>query len=387
MNILYVVSRAIEINTSASLRNYATIMGFIKNGHKLTIVSAMPDFNHIAYDESLNIGGINKLYFQLGGLNNISSILNKYKNNKYIKKIKEYMYEKIYGKEIYDNYKSIIKFTEQVNINEFDLIISSSDPKSSHLFVDKLLKSKKKNIPWIQIWGDPFALDITRKNFSEEVVHEEERLLSTADKIIYVSKLTCEKQKEKYPFQQNKMIYIPIPYIKESISKKEFPKNYKEMKLCYCGDYPSYVRNLMPLYQAVKELNIKTTICGMSDLELNSTNLITILPRQDLKYIKNLEDESDVLVFLSNIQGSQIPGKIYQYFSTNKVILFILDGDIRQLKETFEVYNRVIFVENNKEAIENILKKLPFLKSNVINCPVEYFKSENISKKILESFD
>ena len=55
MRILYVVSRPLEINTSASVRNHATISGLIQNGHQVTLVSASPDKNHEAYDPTLSV--------------------------------------------------------------------------------------------------------------------------------------------------------------------------------------------------------------------------------------------------------------------------------------------------------------------------------------------
>ena len=383
MNILYVVSRAIEINTSASIRNHATIMGLLENGHQVTIVSAQPDSNHTAFDRSLTIDEVKKIYFKLGGVQTIAKVGRRWT---FLNRIKPIAYKFLYGNEIYDSMKSIINFINEIDIEEYDLVISSSDPKSSHLFVDKLLEISNRKIPWIQIWGDPFADDITRSDnkSTAKVESEEKRLLSQADKIIYVSKITCESQKLRYPQNKQKMFFLPIPYYRQRKSGKAFPTSYKGVKLCYCGDYGSHIRNLKPLYEAVKENGMKLTVCGMSDMDLKSLNGIRIFPRQDAARIREIETESDVLIHLSNLSGTQIPGKIYQYVSTDKTILFILDGDKQALQETFSEYNRFIFVENNKEEIKNALKNICSLRENVSNEPVQYFNAKNIAKDLIE---
>lgn len=383
MNILYVVSRAVEINTSASIRNHATIMGLIENGHQVTVVSAQPDSNHTAFDKSLTINGAKKIYFKLGGLQSIAKVGRRWT---FLNRIKPLAYQILYGNEIYDNMKSIVNFIYEIDMTKYDLVISSSDPKSSHLFVDKLLEISNKKIPWIQIWGDPFADDITRsdnKNMAR-VEREESRLLSKADKIIYVSKITCETQKLRYSQNKQKMFYLPIPYYRQRRAGKAFPVFYKGVKLCYCGDYGSHIRNLKPLYEVVKELGMKLTVCGMSDLELKSLNGIQIFPRQNALRIREIEMESDVLIHLSNLSGTQIPGKIYQYVSTDKTILFILDGNKQALQDIFSGYNRFIFVENNKEAIKNALENICSLRENVSNEPVQYFSAKNIAKDLIK---
>lgn len=382
MNILYVVSRAIEINTSASIRNHATIMGLIQNGHQVTLVSSMPDKKHSAYDDSLSIKEIDKQYYRLPGMQAMRCMG---RNLKLLEKIKPYIYHLIFDKDIYDNLKSFVQYTDKIDISKYDLVISSSDPKSSHLFVDKLFNNNKKNIPWIQIWGDPFAADITRTNkLVKKTLKEENRLLSHADKVIYVSKLTLEMQKQKFSINKRKMFYLPIPYYKEKRSEKIFPSDFNNMKICYCGDYSSRIRDIRPLYDAVDELGLNMTICGMSDLNLKSKNRINILPRKSAEEVEQLESEADVLVHLSNVTGTQVPGKIYQYAATNKVILFILDGDEKQIQSVFEGYNRFLFVKNDKDCIKDVFKNIEELKRKVTNEPIIEFSATHITKRLLE---
>ena len=151
---------------------------------------------------------------------------------------------------------------QKIDIKEkFDIIISSSDPKSSHLIAESLIYNNpgiaKK---WIQYWGDPFASDINKKSYLPDflIKKEEERIISKSDMVIYVSPFTLEKQKELYPKYASKMVFFPIPYLK----KIEYPKtNNVNLVLGYYGDYRKKDRNILPLYEAIKENAVEYMWC------------------------------------------------------------------------------------------------------------------------------
>ena len=380
MRILYVVARAVEVNASSSIRNNATINGLIENGHDVTVVSCEPSDSSSNYDPSLKPEGAKLVYFKLGGAHTIA---NKVKGG-WLNRLLKSVYRLFKKNDIYDNLKPIINHVEEIDVKNYDLVISSSDPKSSHLFVDKLFKYHHCSKPWIQIWGDPFADDISMNHTNlSKIKREENRLLSLATKVVYVSYLSCISQKKKYPANANKMAFVPIPYLKERISNKEFPDSFEKAQICYCGDYVSSVRNLTPLYEAVKDLGMKMTVCGRSNMVLKSTDSITILPRQSASFVRELEDKSDVLIHLSNLSGTQVPGKIFQYAATNKTVLFILDGDSDKLTEMFGKYNRFIFVKNDKEIIKQKLSNIIVLKDSVTSEPLNDFSCKHISRTII----
>lgn len=357
MKILYVVSRPLEINTSASIRNRATILGLIENGHSVDLFTTEPDKNHSAYDESLVPKGVKVKYVRLGGTQNLARVGRKMK---ILKPIKGYIYKWMNRHEIYDNLKGIINHDGDIDlkVENYDVIISSSDPKSSHLFVERLLEKQKDAFKgrWIQIWGDPFLGDITRteKKNLEIIRKEERRLLKGADKIVYVSKLTKEEQQKLYPESKDKMSYYPIPYMDENIYQLRNLKSVSTVELAYCGDYNIAVRNILPLYNAVKAMdNVHLTICGGSDKPVESCENVTVYGRVSFEKVQEIEEKADILVHLSNLSGSQIPGKIYQYSGTNKPILFVLDGENERIVAQFEKYKRYIFAENNIESISD----------------------------------
>ncbi len=327
MRILYVVSRPLEINTSASIRNKASIKGLLELGHQVDLITTTFDINHTNFDPSLKQDGLEIKYISLKGIQGVAKIGRKYK---LLSPIKKFLYSSLSRIEVYDNLRGIINHVSEVDLDKkYDLIISSSDPKSSHLFVSKLLENNSdlKGIPWFQIWRI-FLTDITRNGaiMSRRIKKQELMLLNRATKIIYVSKLTQIEQQKIYPENSEKMVYIPVPYL-NSVEYPEINLSSKQLTFLYCGDYNSTVRNLKPLYDALKNTNHKLIICGNTDLKLEESEQIKIYPRVEYSKVKELEAKADVLVHLSNKQGNQIPGKIYQYSGTNKPILFILDGN------------------------------------------------------------
>lgn len=386
MKILYILSRPLEINTSASIRNRATIMGLVELGHHVDLFTTQPDRNHSAYDASMTLDGVNVTYVELQGIQKIARVGRKLR---FLAPLKRYVYEWLRKREVYDNLKGIVNFTDRIDLEreQYDYIISSSDPKSSHLFVETLLKEQRSSFSgkWIQIWGDPFLGDITLAAGSNmrKIRQEEQRLLQSADKVIYVSRLTLQQQKAQYPESSHKMQYLPIPYLKKLDLPVRSLKEATEIKLVYCGDYTASVRNIMPLYRGVSEMeNVHLTICGNSDMQLKSNDHVTVMPRQPYAVVEELEREADILVHLSNSSGGQIPGKIYQYSATNKPILFVLDGDSDVIRQQFAVYDRYEFTENFEADICNGIREM--IRMDTMQAAVSAFSKEVIAQEVID---
>lgn len=383
MKILYITSTPLEYNSSANMRNLAIIKGLQELGYEVSSFSSEV-VNDSIYANNIDntIKFKNRYWIKLGSLQ--SNITNNIKNKNSVKKIIKNKIYKIYTKfSIYDPKKTLVKkITNSTITDKFDLIISSSDPKSSHLLAEKLIKLDSDITKrWIQYWGDPFVGDINKNTIvpTKFIKREEKRLIDLCDKVIYVSPFTLEEQKKNYPEYKNKMGFLPIPYVKEKIYKEV--KNSK-VTLGYFGDYKSKDRNIKPLYKAIeKEKGFYLNICGNSDLSLLQKENMTIKPRQKLDVVEKLEENCDILVCVCNKKGTQIPGKVYHYAATNKPILVILDGDKKEkLRKYFESFNRYVICGNNEEEIINAI-------NNIRNSNIDYKPLESLSaKKIAEKF-
>lgn len=361
MNILFIAGQAIRSNTSVTMMNLAYIQGLLEAGNQVKVITCSLPEDHIARDDGFNIPKEVKIeeYKVSASFNALSNKKGK-STNKVSSNIKNLLRKLYYSFSIYDSQIAWINNVEKVSeITYYDLIISSSDPKHSHLFAKKLIElGKVKYGKWVQIWGDPMYFDITRRNFlfKKRLLKEEESLISSADKIIYVSPFTAKQQKEIFPRYKNKIDYVLIPYFSLDESKS---KNSKEnMKFGYFGDYNTNIRNISPLYNAAADTNIKLIIRGNSDQPLSSNKNIDVSGRIPIQELKQLEKETDVFIHLSNIKGTQIPAKVYYYSGTKKLILFILDGNSKEIKDYYSSFDRYIFCENNKDAITNEINKI-----------------------------
>jgi len=192
-----------------------------------------------------------------------------------------------------------------------------------------------------------------------------------------------EAQQKLYPESASKMRHLPIPYMEAISYSLNVLSEQKTVKIVYCGDYNTGTRNIFPLYQAVREMsNVHLTICGASDCTLEAQDNVIVYGRLPWEKVQELEKDADILVHLSNLHGSQIPGKIYQYSGTNKPILFILDGDIEKIKEQFEVYGRYDFSMNDAADIQKTINEM--VCSNNTHIPVSEFDKKRLSKQIVE---
>ena len=83
--------------------------------------------------------------------------------------------------------------------------------------------------------------------------------------------------------------------------------------------------------------------------------------RVTLDVLEKVQEQTSVLIHLSNLRGGQIPGKIYHYSATEKPILFILDGTEEEkgvLKGYFSQFHRYCFCENNQESIQSAMRMI-----------------------------
>ncbi len=400
MKILVVNGDCIERNSSANLCHLAYLRGLLSAGHQVSILSA--DGRDYILDSSMAIPeevtqytyyGVSlyeklSLYKQTAtsGAPTVSTSSTQERLglvSRVLSTVKRTVLS-LYG--VHGIYATFVRKAQKFRSKElFDCVISISTPVSSHLLAYKLIhKGNVKTNKWIQIWEDPWYSDAYGFNDKKAVYREERRVLSVAQHICYVSPLTLENQKKLFPESADKMYWQPLPYYYKGNVENvhEGPNKYG-----YFGDYVPAARNLEPFYQAAVTLRISVSICGKPSNLFPSAADVHIYPRLTLDKLKPIEDSTNVLVFLCNRKGGQIPGKIYQYSATNKTILFILDGteeEKKVLRDYFGKFNRYIFCENNAESIALAIRRIEAGDfGGVQNIPLEDFNPRKTIEKIL----
>lgn len=97
------------------------------------------------------------------------------------------------------------------------------------------------------------------------VRREEARLLSMADGVVYVSPFTMQVQKETFPDAAAKMFWVNQAAMptERVITPNRGNVPADIFSIGYFGQYTDTIRNMHPLYQAVKEMQgIHLTIGG-----------------------------------------------------------------------------------------------------------------------------
>ncbi len=401
-NVLVIVGSDLSVNSSANLCHKAYIDGLLENGYAVDVLTVSANKEVIKDNtcELVKYGyKMESVYEKLGKLlhgkkdtkktNVVSTVSTAQSKKGKIRELKNFIIS-LYGP--YETYgvwkRQAIQFSSE---KEYDLVLSLSFPPVSHLLAHELIKKRHiKTRRWIQVWEDPWCQDLIFVSLRNERAQkraqkEEARLLKLAEEVLYVSPITLANQKAMFTESVDKMDWEPVPSYYQA---KDEVVPTGEAVFGYFGDYSSKIRNLVPFYEAAKQIGATVNICGSSDKMAESVGNIVVRPRISLEELKPIEAKTNVLVFVANLRGGQIPGKIYQYAATHKTVLFILDGTEEEqkiLKNYFEKFNRFVFCENNVEDISKAMKKIQSGDiGKVKNEPIEYFSPKAVIERILE---
>lgn len=386
MNILFVTLFALETNTSVTKSNYGVIKGLVDLGHNITLLEPEIDQGLSYYDNSFELNGIT---IERIKNENIGQQIATYSSqatgiNKKILSVAR----TIYGKcRIFDRTKALL--SEAKNFSGFDkyydIVISTSDPKTSHLFVKELIKCGLKYGKWIQHWGDPLAGDISKNNIYPNFYVEniERRIIESADKVVYVSPFTLDAQKKRYSKEINKLSFVPLPCDECESNDVEHAWS-EQLNIVYLGDYSSHIRDIIPLYTACSKMDfVSLTIAGNTDVVLDKMNNIRVYPRVPQAKAKELENQADVIVSIGNLSGNQIPGKLYYSASGNKHIIVAIDGDNKaEMKRYLDSFNRFICCENTVESLTVALKTVKDMPESKYETPKRLLPV-NIAREII----
>ena len=410
MRVLVVVGSNLKMNTSANLCHKAYIQGLLENGYHVDILT-------VGYENDNDLLGFDKeridifrypmesLYEKIGekihshskngsqqSMNNGGYSGQEATKSGIIQSAKRFIHS-LYGPyEVYISWeRKAFAFRRE---EKYDLVISLSFPPVSHHLLYRLIQKKHiKTKKWIQIWEDPWCQDLVFLSLNDEraikkAQAEEAHLLRVAEKIVYVSPITLEHQSKMFHESSKKMTWYPVPtyYVNDTPTRKK-----KNNVYGYFGDYSTKIRNLKPFYEAAKKEKIITNICGSSDEMFSSSETVTVKPRISLEELKPIEDETSVLVFLSNLRGGQIPGKIYQYSATEKTILFILDGSEDEqnvLLEYFGKFKRYFFCKNTVEDISAAIRRIEKGEArDIVDHPLTCFSPREIVGELVNNME
>ena len=290
----------------------------------------------------------------------------------------QYMHRKVYK-----------KFCKQLEIPS-DAILISHSPAVDSVYFCRTLK-RLKNLFYIEYWSDPIALSgIFPEQFNyKRWAHAwiERRLLKLCDRVVYGTEPLYISQKTLYPALQAKMSYVDVsyrPYDNGIGAVREKPINF----VLYSGGYYSSIRNIKPLFEAVKAMNGKVhlDVYGGGDVTVNDKN-ISFHKRVSPIEIQKIEAAYQTIICLMNKTTLQIPGKTFYNINCKQNIIVILDGDQEGvIRRYLEKYNRYIICENTASSIITALSNLKSI-DLISRQIIDNFSPQKISNDLLKFID
>lgn len=368
MKILIVSLYPLERNTSVANSSISIIKGLLELGHQVTILMPNWPSNETGFDVApirvIRLPGQPEQPYHL--------------SSKWVGKMHSHF-------DFLDVSRGYLKSISDVIIPDeyFDVVLSLSDPKVTHIYTNELLQLKKIRYGrWIQHWGDPITGDFTRHYWWPEWVTRlyERRIIRKADKAVFVTPFTYDMECREHHRLRKRIAFAPLPA--EMLPIVDCTES-DDLRLSYLGDYNPAIRNLKPLYDAcANKERIKLIIAGYGPKYPDCSN-VTILPRVPQQQAQDIENNSDVLVCICNITGTMIPGKIAYKASTNKHIIVALEDDnYEAMKAYFESYNRYTLCRNTSDSISEALEGL---KTKKVDYTIpEQLLPINVVKEILK---
>lgn len=388
MNILYITTSFERKADSATIRNNAWVNGLIEIGCNVTVLTVdWPKHLKSFFLIRNNVAKVERTLLNNLKVLNITTSSRSRRLPKWVVGFRHFVRDIIYFPDIC---KPWSKQIECNNIDEYDVVISSSDLKSSHFAAYKLLRNRKSRIRWIQIWGDPWYTDINigRIHKIPAKIYEK-KFIKEADAVIYVSELTKQNMQNAYPKYADKIHYIPRGFYK-SVIKQDIRSD--RFSVCYTGVLSkNRSKYVIPFIEEVEKYNCtsgkKITIdfYGDYDVEIIHTldkfECCNIHSHVDYEDILKLYASSGALLFISNSSRStQIPGKLFDYMGTQLPIICLLDEHESLLGTMLSQYEKCVVTKY--DDCDGIAESLQF----VINHRVHKFDiNEEFSPKAIAS--
>jgi hypothetical protein len=255
--------------------------------------------------------------------------------------------------------------------NNYDLLISSSFPATCH-FIAYVIK-KKREIPWIVDYGDPWVFNpfFTPKRIKFPIEYKiESSILKTADAIIVTADETKENYLRNYPeLNRFKINVIPMGAENKLFQNVNIDRS-KKFRILYTGTVYAGTKygskNLEPFLDAVEKIyneekfkkDIEIIFIGnvLDDAfeVIRNKNLdkkIILKGHLPHEKIPSSLINSDILLLFGGEGEIQIASKIFEYIAARRPILCVKGGEKDPTLKILQESNRGIIVDNKTEKI------------------------------------
>lgn len=226
-------------------------------------------------------------------------------------------------------YYFVKEICNSINIQDFDLILSFSNPFSSHCCASIL--SQRYGIPWIAYYFDPFFSNATlcpKKTAIRKKM--EEKLLANAT-VVMMTYPTNENYLQLGVTFKNRIVRVEMPGIVFDRVLTGGGGNRKTCKCYYIGNLYKKIRDpysAVRVFSALEDFEIELYFVGgyygtKIDFEKLISNNVKFLGKKNSEEIMELYKDADILLNIGNLIDNQMPSKIFEYISTGKPIINI----------------------------------------------------------------
>jgi hypothetical protein len=248
--------------------------------------------------------------------------------------------------------------------NDYDLIISSGYPFSSHLLAFFL--KNKSGVKWLADYGDPWSFNpdpqivpMSRRRLDRII---ERFILRDCDGAIVTTPETKVGFLEHFSvLDRGQVDVVPQGYDQERLEEIE-PERGNRFRLVYTGVFYDKIREPFQFYEALRllmHLDIEVVIVGnISDRHRTKSEAVKYLGHQTHDRALSLQKGADVLLFFGNSSSYQLPGKIFEYFAARRPILSIKYAERDLAADLIQKHHRGACVMNDFAKIADELKKL-----------------------------
>ncbi|MBM4210724.1 MAG: glycosyltransferase family 4 protein, partial [Gammaproteobacteria bacterium] len=307
---------------------------------------------------------------------------------------------------------SIIIGTIKLRKKKYDFVFSfATSPLTSSIPAIYFAKIKLcKSIIWVlDLWPDILSeLEIFKeKDFFYKIIKKISISIYNKFDVILVQSLSFEKKLKNYTKKKIFFSYFPswpevLPLsIKDNIFEKY--KDDNSFKIVFTGNIgeAQNFNNLLKAAHILKnQKDIMWIIVG-GGRKLNEIRNLLETEKITNFFLEGQKDISEIYTFhqiadivLLSLKGTEfisctIPGKLSTYLDSKKFILGFVKGESKKIIEESktgicvdpdkpqELAEKILFLKNNREYMNNILKK---------NLGKKYLETNFDKKKILENF-
>lgn len=281
--------------------------------------------------------------------------------------------------------------------NSYDIIISSSNPRTDHI-IGYCFK-KWTGIKWVVDYGDPWVFNPGFHRWRYHIDKQiEVRLLKAADHLIVTTEETAKGFMKHYPFlKPEKFDVISQGYDLQKYQEIR-PEKGNIFRIVYTGIFYGGIREPYTFFEAIKDLhniNIEVVIAGKIYpkyinwvIENKLNEKIIFLGYQAHQKIIALQKGADALLLFGWLNGYQIPGKIFEYFGARRPILAVKYDNQDIAAKIINQHNCGIVALNRKAEIGNAIKHLYNLKQtgqiekHFNLCSLEEYTWQNLASKL-----